>query len=219
MRLSLILFGISHKFGYYNNVVQKSQIIDYKKSVNNYKKYIFEHFRNLGYDIDVFFATNMINNDMQNELINIYKPIRYEFIKEDNLENKYKSRNTKLQRAIQLCINYSNETKTKYDLCFVVRFDLLFKASFNDLPIRYEMINLSSKLEIHKKDGKLDRIDDNMYILPFHFLVEFNKLVIRSLDKSFHFIIFELQKVGPINYLYNTRTYVKDIPLYDIVRS
>lgn len=168
---------MSYKFGYYNDVINKIQIIDYRKSVENYKQYIYDYFESLGYEIDVFFATNESNEEIHNNLIHTYKPKKHIFIPNNKKLDKNLSRSVKLQSAVQLCIDYANETQTIYDTVFITRFDLYFNESFKNLPVRFEMINISSKLEIHKSDKKLDRIDDNLYILPYHLLDEFNNLI------------------------------------------
>ena len=42
--------------------------IDYTKSIDNYKEYIFEYFLNKGYTIDVYFSTNILSEDDKKDL-------------------------------------------------------------------------------------------------------------------------------------------------------
>ena len=67
-KLALLLFGISYR-EYFHWLSKRNVKIDYKKSLENYKTFIFEYFERLGYKIDVFFATNEIDNDEKRKII------------------------------------------------------------------------------------------------------------------------------------------------------
>ena len=60
MKLAILLFGLS-KTEFIHPLVNKI-FIDYEKSYENYKKIIFDYFENIGYNIDVFFTTNILDN-------------------------------------------------------------------------------------------------------------------------------------------------------------
>ena len=55
--------------------------INYMNSFSNYQKYIFKYFQEKGYQIDVYFSTNMMTDEEQKELIKTYKPVSYSFNK------------------------------------------------------------------------------------------------------------------------------------------
>jgi len=70
-KIALLLFGISYKENYQHFSGRKMKI-DYKNSLENYNKFIFEYYKKLGYEIDVFISTNKHKNI--NNLIKDYKP-------------------------------------------------------------------------------------------------------------------------------------------------
>ena len=72
-KLALLLFGISYRE--YRHFGGRNMKIDYKISVENYKTFIFEYFESLGYEIDVFFATNEMDDHEKEKLLEIYKPV------------------------------------------------------------------------------------------------------------------------------------------------
>lgn len=55
-RIAILLFGISK--GKYKHFTGQECIIDYKKSYDNYQKYIFNYFREKDFKLDVYFTTN-----------------------------------------------------------------------------------------------------------------------------------------------------------------
>ena len=57
MRLALLLFGLS-KHSYEHWDMKKINTCDYKTSYDNYQEYIFNYFKQKGYQIDVYFSTN-----------------------------------------------------------------------------------------------------------------------------------------------------------------
>ena len=118
----------------------KKKVIDYKKSYENYKKFIFDYFESIGYDIDVYFTTNILDNKNKEEICNTYKPIKYNFI--ENKTHNIKSKNEKLNNVIDLCIS-SNIT---YDLILITRFDLLFQKKFDESNIDFDKFNIVSIL-------------------------------------------------------------------------
>jgi len=183
-------------------------MIDYTKSIDNYKKYIYKYFNNLGYDIDVFLCTNDIDNDeIKNNIIQHYNPIKYLFV--NNLANKTKSRNTKLKYAVELCKN----SKIKYDLVLITRFDLIFNKNFDEINIDFTKINIVSLLE------KPNLICDNFYLLPFTQLNMFYKLINKNINNSFHLIKKDLERINKINFMLNENVLVENLNFYKIVRT
>ena len=92
MKLSLLLFGLS-KSGeiYYGK--NKRYVVDYEKSVENYKTYIYSFFEEIEYDIDVYMAANPLSLSLENKLCQTYNPVDYCLV--ENGSNNHNSRNRK----------------------------------------------------------------------------------------------------------------------------
>ena len=104
--MALILFGISYLENYlhWSNTIN---LIDFSKSVDNYKHYIFDYFTskyNFN-EIDVFFATNILNDNIKSILLETYKPKKYIFVKDET--TPILSRNVKLKKAIEIKLIFS----------------------------------------------------------------------------------------------------------------
>ena len=204
--MALILFGISYLENYlhWSNTIN---LIDFSKSVDNYKHYIFDYFTskyNFN-EIDVFFATNILNDNIKSILLETYKPKKYIFVKDET--TPILSRNVKLKKAIECCLEYKNI----YDLCFITRFDLLFQREFKN--INFETFNMISKIE------QPQLICDNVYIFPYKYLLPFYNLTISNLNKSFHTIKTDIEQISPIHYLYNEGLSVDKLSFYKIFRN
>ena len=122
--MAFIFFGISYlnKYKHWNSEFELLEI-NYKNSIENYKEYLFEHFNNLHYNIDVFICTN--NSYLNIDIINDYNVKSYLFL--DNRDNINFSRNEKIINAINLCLKYSSENNKNYVLVLITRFDLEFR--------------------------------------------------------------------------------------------
>lgn len=211
-KLALILFGLSYKI--YNR--HGSRYVDYRKSLDNYKKYIFEEYQNMGYQIDLFFATNEMNdNNIKNQLIADYNPKKYMFIDINNVSTTY-SKNYKLLKSMELCLEYSNETKTTYETCIITRFDLIFTKKFSLCNIKYDTINIISILESPRV------ICDNFYLMPFSMLQQFCQVVEETINISGHNIEQNIKKklnIERINFIYSERELVEKLSFYKIMRN
>jgi len=204
-KVALILFGISYEKNL-NHWTGANYIIDFRKSFENYKKYIYNYFNNLGYEIDVYIATNILDDNNITDLINMYKPIKYTMIEND--ENIYKSRNSKLLAAIKCCL----DSNIKYEYCVITRFDLLFQKDFATSNIDFNKINIVSVLETSLV------IDDNLYIFPYNLLNKFYKLVEDNQYNRFHDIEDQILKISEINYILNENITTSKLSFYKIVR-
>ena len=151
MKLAVLLFGIS-KIKKYNHWTGNKYYVDYEKSYENYKQFIFDYFESIGYDIDIYFTTNILHDENKKKLCEKYKPIKYNFI--ENKTDNIKSRNEKLDNVIDLCLNNG----LIYDLILITRFDLLFQKKFDESNINFDKFNIVSILE------KPDLICDNFYL-------------------------------------------------------
>ena len=73
-RLAILFFGFHYK-KYLNHNVKKYILVDYRKSISNYQSFIFDYFKSLDYEIDIFYST--YSSEIQNELEKDYKPVSF----------------------------------------------------------------------------------------------------------------------------------------------
>ena len=201
-KLALILFGLSYKV--IRHWTGKTYFVDYKNSVDNYKKFIFQYFQNLGYEIDVFFCTNDdIPEEEKTRLIECYKPVNYTYSNE--------LRNVKVFKAIECCINSGKE----YDNYLITRFDLEFKIPFNETCFDINKFNMVSILETSRV------ICDNFYFMNKEMFSKFHTIIKNTTVGKHHHRIEPLinQSIGPINFIKNERRLVRNLTFYKIVRT
>lgn len=210
MKLALILFGISYaeSIQHWTGNLFK---VDYKESLINYKKYIWEYFKN--YNIDVFFST--YQSEKSKELLNDYKPKAHHFFPKLSYIQNFKriGKNSNVIKAIELTLNYSKKRRFKYDLCIVTRFDLLFQIPFEKASFNLNMFNNTSELEKHS------RICDNFYVMPGHVLDKFFQIIKeQGISSNHHFLKYKLLNHFKINYIYNEHTHISALNFYKINR-
>lgn len=212
MKLAVLLFGISkqnHYKHWHPIIDNRDFIIDYNYSYDNYKKYIFEYFENKGYEIDIYFCSNKLDENDSIDIIKKYNPVKHSFI--DNETNIHISRNKKLDKVIDLCL----ETNNNYDLILITRFDLIFRKNFNESNIILNKFNLVSILD--DPNG----ICDNFYLFPYKYLESFSKVVKKNLFSNFHTIKNDIENInGPefINYILSENVPIGNLSFYKIVR-
>ena len=208
-RLALCIFGISyleelhHWSGNYYS-------IDFKHSVDNYKNFLFNYFENLGYEIDVFIATNPIPEHKSKELIRAYRPkvITYH----ENMDDINKSRNNKIINALRNFIQYQHTNKIIYKHVLITRFDLLFQIPFFNTKFSANKLNIVSILE------KNHFICDNFYLFPFHLSKLLLKIFVNHQNTTFHKLKSPIQKEMDIHYIWNEHKEVRDLSFYKIHR-
>lgn len=212
MKLCVLLFGLSYSENTKNYYTHKNTKIDYRLSFDNYKKYIYEYFEDLGYEIDTYLCTNFSNNEIQNQIIEDYSPKDYLFLEEKELEAKYlikiHNRNLKFLNVMKLVQESGNE----YDLCLITRFDLNFNIQFSDVNIMLDRMNVVSMLE------RKNLICDNFYILPFNKLPLLIKFTEEHLFDSFHYFYKNFKKLFNLNFLLDERKRIILLSFYDIIR-
>ena len=208
--MALLLFGVS-----YRKIIHhrgKIHFTNYEKSLENYKQFIFNYFKKLGYKIDIYISTNQYED--KNEFINFlntYRPIKYTTLPDakptkNNSKVNILSRNEKINSVIDICLN---ENKN-YDLTLITRFDLLFKKRFETLNFDLNKINISSILE------KRDMICDNFYLFDYKYLRKFSEMVQQNIEKSFHIIEPEILKIAPIHFFNNENCFCEQLTFYKI---
>ena len=215
-KIALLLFGISKKIQLHWHQKFKLQEINYLRSYSNYQEFIFGYFQRKGYLIDVYLSTNKLKKKDRKALIKTYNPILSSFNKDH--PNKHLSRNQKLDRVIDLCL----EKQINYDLVLLTRFDLLFKKEFGTVNINFSKFNLVSRLS----NPKL--ICDNFYLFPYSLLPQFSQLVKNNIKKPFHRIKKELYKMKIkngkrgrhlINYILDEKRNIGSLSFYSISRK
>lgn len=209
-KLALLFFGMSVNPEYRHWRIKKNIDVHWRNSYSNYKEFIFDFFEKKGYDIDVYFTTNTLNDKDKTELCKTYNPIKCDFI--DNHENKTISRNNKMKKVVDLCLS----TNINYDLVLITRFDLLFQKKFHESNIKFDKFNLVSILE------RPHLICDNFYLFPYKYLNAFSNMVNRNQLIEFHKIKMDIEKINGkdfVNYILNNRINVKDLKFYKIQRK
>ena len=168
------------------------------------------------------------DSNLKNDIINDYKPIKYEFVTDiKNKYNKYKNStrkngphperyfftNIKKLRALELCLEHSKKNKIYYDSIILTRFDLKFNISLDEININYGMFNVVSLLE------KPNLIDDNFYLFPGSNLEKFINILKDNLNIWGHGFKDLFNKYFDINYLYNENLNIKYLSFYKIIRN
>ena len=199
-KLALILFGLS--YGVRDHWHKRRYFIDYKVSYPNYKKFIFEYFESLGYEIDVFFCTNNdIPEEEKNKLIDLYKPVDYCF------SSGWK--NDKIYNAVNCCMKSGKE----YDHYLITRFDMEFKIPFNECNFDFNKFNMVSVLE------KPEFLCDNFYFMNKELFPKFKQVLGNNLRGNHHKLGPQFEKViGEINFVKNEKTRIPLLTFYKIVR-
>lgn len=212
-RLALLLFGRSYSTKGIGN-----STVDYRRSLKNYREYIFNHFENMGYTVDVFFTTNDdIPDFKKRELIIDYQPVAHAFVKDDLTDSSY-SRIIKVRTVLELCRSNHNT----YDHVILTRFDLIFKDKFCESNIDYKRLNFVSTLE------QPNWLCDNFYLFPYSLLDRFIKVVNGNLYYPYgtqhqqycmHFCIKQFyEQFGEFNFIKNENCCVRNLTFYSINR-
>ena len=210
-KIALLLFGISF-YENYKHFSGRTLCINYKNSLDNYNEFIIDYYKNLGYEIDIFFSTNKhIYND---DLITDYCPKDYYIRPINNINHHIISRNTHFLKSMDLCYNYSIKNNINYEFIIITRFDLSFKIPLNEVNIDYDILNIVSVLETP------DVICDNFYIFPLNKLSYIREFINRRIALPAHRYKNKFIKgFGKINYLKNENTLVHKLTFYKIMRN
>ena len=205
-RLALLLYGSSlDEYYHWSNKIYS---IDYRNSYKNYKKFIFDYFEKKGYDIDIYFTTNLLKDDDKEIIYKYYKPVKCNFIR--NEIDRFVSKKKKIVDVVNLCL----QNNQNYDLVLMTRFDLIFKKNFNKSNIQLDKFNLVSILEIKNS------ICDNFYLFPYKFLTGFLNILETNLE--YHFItneIYEQFGKESVNIILNQKCRIQELSFYKIYRK
>lgn len=157
-------FGI-HYIDNLNHWMGWNTRVDYSKSLENNKKFIFDHF-----NISDYYSSTYFSSKVQN-LINHFN---FENLKLNKLINERNKnvvlRNNRFNEVIKMIL----DSKKIYDLVILMRYDLIFFHNIIDLNINLEKVNVVCK----NKCGDIhDLADDNFYIIPYNLLESFHKKI------------------------------------------
>lgn len=116
-----------------NELYNNQPYVDYKKCYNSIIKYIINP-NNDKYEFDFF--CHCWNQDLENDIINLYKPIKYMFENNNNyniLINSFCINNTDyggisqaltIKKSIELKEKYEFENNFNYDIVILYRYDI-----------------------------------------------------------------------------------------------
>jgi len=116
--------------------------------------------------------------------------------------------------ALKSFLDFKNNNYLNYNNVIITIYDLNFMINFNNANIDYTRFNLVSELEANKL------ICDNFYLIPSNIVpILYNLLTKVSIDKIYHHLYLEFNKLLPLNFIYNQKgRYVSELDFYKIVR-
>lgn len=210
-KLAILLFGI-HYLNKYQHWMKWETNIDYRKSVDNYKKNIYHAFGD--YYIDTFISSYV--SDKQSELIETYNPKCLSFVEIDNNgKTNVEQRYDRFINGLKMIKEYQDAHNIEYDLYVMTRFDLLFLKTISSLDIQQDKINISYNT-ICGDDSSF--VDDNLYILTKGNLEKFYKICEKIPKNIWFHNLNRYNGEYDINQLVKGAYYSHKSPLYKILR-
>jgi len=170
MKIAICLAGIHYEYS-------RTRFIDYRKSLANYKKFIFDDLINNNNTVHIFISS--YNSDIETELINDFQPHDIElteFNPEDNSIVCILNHNMKLIDMVK-----KNEIKLdiKYDyIISSLRFDLVFFKKISEMNINYNAFNICMKHSSGNADG-------GFWIITRNYLDDY-KLILKNFPITIH---------------------------------
>ncbi len=175
MKTAICLFGICYCENYKhwgNRIVT----IDYRKSLENYKKRLFSKI--LKYDIYI----STYNHNKINNMIQDYNPEAV-YISDDNIITGL-GKNNIIQKNILIYAFKNLFGSKKYDNYIFTRFDLIFNFNITDIIYNIDSVNVLAQLE------KPNLICDNFYIISHNMLDFFMECMKNNYRYDRHNILF-----------------------------
>lgn len=209
-RIALILFGI-HYAENYKHWMQWTTNIDFRKSVENYKKYLFDYFEKQQCYVDVFCSTYISN--IIPELVKIYCPkkiITCDFI--NSGKNHSKFRKERLVNGLKIAIETNNND---YNWYLLTRFDLYFLKQLEELNILNNQLNISYRSKLGADCG-FD--DDNFYLIPQNIAYKCLEIFANHPSDIWMHELHKYAKDLKINYMIDGCYWSHESPLYKIIR-
>ena len=201
-RMALLFFGI-HYLENMNHWKGTIKTIDFSLYYENICEKVINFFSKK-FNIDIFFCTN--RSKTLDNLIKCYKPKRYYLV--ENVANHIISKNNKVLKALECCINYQKDNRILYDNIILTRFDIFFEKEFT--MIDYNKLNLVSILEYKYS------ICDNFYLFPQKYLESFYSIFKTRKKTNSHVFKVLFEKTMDINYICNEETDICSLSFYSL---
>lgn len=204
-----LLFAGLHYYEKYKHFSNENFTIDYREYIKCIQIKIYEYFKN--YNIDTFIVTN--NSIYLNDLLNTYKPVRFDTDEKNSILKGKLMKVTddnhciKKIKALQLLINYINETKKQYNFVILTRFDIHIMKEFTSDNLNLQKFNIVSVIDSNYL------CDDNLFIFPINYLYQFLDIAIKHYNKNistystclFHYLKNHFEKNMDVNYIHDER--------------
>jgi hypothetical protein len=177
MKFALCFRGITYLDSYNHCHGLPIYKIDFRDTYSSIKENIIDDIITNGNNLDTFITTyNSILND---ELINIYSPKKYNFtdysdVPFDNIEEiTAKIYIKQTLELISMIETYENEKNFKYDFIIITRSDLYFYQKFTKINIDYNVFNFP----FWHMNGSIFSSEDNFIAFPRNKLIIFKTIL------------------------------------------
>lgn len=177
--------------------------VDYSKSLENNKKFVFDHFNVFDYYSSTYFSSRVDNLilDFDFESLKLSKLV-------NERSNNVLSRNMRFKEVMRLIL----DSKKIYDIVILSRFDLKFFHNITDLNINLDKVNVVCK----NKCGDIhDLADDNFYIIPYSIFKHFyDKIDSIEIERSSH----EYNRYVDMHYMQEKAMYSHEYTTFTVNR-
>lgn len=204
MKIAVLLKGIF----YMSHYSRKSRLIDYRKSVASFHAFFKNH------EVDYYISTYA--NELQQNILNEYKPVAYEFRPYKDTQVFY-ANNISIIKVLEL---FLNNKKCDYDFIIVTRPDITFEPN-----IKFENLNLRPNhdvlmiMRLHKH--RRGFFEDNFNIVGMKVIPDYIRVIRNNIAKSHHRLLrrFEerVQKVIAFNF-HNFRVTPGSTGFYKLIK-
>jgi len=168
MNIAICLRGIHYEYSNIRNV-------NYKKSLLNYKKFIFDNLKENGNNIYTFITT--YHTELENELINDFKPNNIILNNYNINDSAYIIYLTQYIELIDMVINDEIKLGIKYDSIIIFRFDCMFFKYISEMNIDYNKFNICMK---HSSGNA----DADFWIIPRNYLEKVRDILNNKLEAN-----------------------------------
>jgi hypothetical protein len=207
MKILVGLFGIHYKKDL-NHWMGWRPTVDYRKSIENNKEFIFNHF-------DCTFFASTYNSPVLENLItdyNIERIVTTDLVNIPNdLDANWRSRNNTFKNLLKLILDSDYQ---KFNYILLTRYDLIFMQNITNFTFDPNSFNISSR----SRCGDVSNLcDDNFYVIPSPILLDFYNQI-KDLDVNMWAHDW-FKYLKPINYLIDNSFYSHENPFYYINRN
>ena len=201
-KLALCFFGI-HYLESLNHWEGEKKRIDYRYYIDNFKEKVIDYF-NRDFDIDIFICTN--KSEYLLDLLDVYKPVRHIVV--ENQRDQIFSKNNKVIKVLNCCMNYQEDNDIVYNNILLSRFDIFFEREFGNID--YKKLNIISTLECDHF------ICDNFYLFPHKYLMSFYEIFMNNRTSVAHAYKCLFEKKMDINYMCDEKKEVNLLSFYTL---